>query len=166
MKYIIESSEALTLTKYHELPPIEPPEPVRPTGKIIPGFNFTWEEVLNEKDTDWVEYLNFIHYIVLLASMLQEYRGLLARSISIESWFRSTWYNDINLPSRGYASSKTSDHKQGRAADTNVTVSNHNIELWKQVCRRHGVFWSIGLYNWGMHLGFRFDKNKQWDYRK
>lgn len=157
MDYLISSDTEIKL--------IPVSDQVKPTGKIFPHGHFTWEEVLNVKDKDWKEYFVHIKNIILLVAMLEELRKELGKSISIESWFRSIWYNDVDLPSRGYASSTTSDHKQGRAVDTNIKPINDNINAWKKICNRHNVYWSYGLYNDWMHLGFRFDKNNNWDYR-
>lgn len=159
MKYIVDIED---MEEYYE------PNKLDYTGQLWQGCKFTWEEVRAGNGDEYIkatDLLKYVKNIILLASMLMVMRYRLGVPISVESWFRNAYYNNVILPSRGYKSSTTSDHLEGRAADTNVKATTKNIELWKQICKEHGVYWSIGLYSWGLHLGFRYDKNNQWDYR-
>ena len=112
-------------------------------------------------------YYDIAYNIVLLAAMLQELRDT-EGSISINSWFRPKFYNNVVLISHRYHSTITSDHLDGRAIDTSdIKPTDKNIKKWKNICKKYGVNYSIGLYNWGTHLGFRYDKkDRLWDWRK
>lgn len=163
MKYIIETD--IPIEEY-----IEPKVPDFPIGSILPNYNFTWEEVLGVGGDaiNYITYEEFSKYrdnALLLGIMLQEFRDWYGKPIHIESWLRSEYYNNVVLPDKGYNSSRISDHLEARAADTSVPVTSGNINKWKEICSKHKVYWSYGLYNNWMHLGFRFDKNNSWDYR-
>lgn len=139
--------------------------------------NWKWREYLQNNLTckgyegrnfNIVETEHILYMIQLHATMMQEYRNWYGRSINPESGHRPELYNDVVLIENGYKSTKTSDHKckNSCALDTDVPVTTRNINKWKEICNKHGVSWSIGLYDWGMHLGFRIDKpNRAWDWR-
>lgn len=138
------------------------------TGAILPNYHFTWEEVQAGDGKKYITQDLLEKYrdnAFLLAIMMEEFREWLGSSITPSCWLRETYYNNVILPKNGYASSKTSDHLEARAMDTDVKPTNERIAKWKDICHRHNVYWSIGLYaNW-MHMGFRFDNDHSYDYR-
>ncbi len=144
---------------------------------VIPQTpHFFWDEVLQNNlrvngvvgDFNVIEDTKVMRNIIQHALMLEEYREKIKRGINITSWYRPAKYNDIVLIRLGYRSSRTSDHKciNACATDTNVPVANFHIEAWKRICRKYKVSYSIGLYKWGLHLGWRRDvKTRIWDWR-
>lgn len=163
MKYLIET----------DVPIVEYVEDITkelPSGPIFQGYNFTWEEVFGA-DGDAIKYVDYDEFeenrdkIILQAIMMQEMRDWLNQAVHVDSWLRCSYYNDVIMVDKGYATSKTSDHKEGRASDTDISPTTENINKWKEICARHNVYYSYGLYTWGMHLGYRFDRNANWDYR-
>lgn len=139
--------------------------------------NFYWDEYLQnnlmvkgyeDKDFNTVEEAEIMYCICVHACCIQEFRNWYGKSIEGESGHRPELYNDVVLIELGYGSTKTSDHKFNKAGafDTDVPATTKNANKWKEICVRNGLAWSIGLYNWGMHLGFRIDKqNRLWDNR-
>ena len=144
---------------------------------ILPGLHFYWDEYLQNNlklkgyekyDFNTVESPHIMYEIVFHALMMEEFRSQLKRGISATSGHRPDIYNDVILIQKGYKSTKTSDHKFNNSAalDTNVPVSTTNISRWKAICKKYGVSYSIGLYKWGMHLGYRRNqKPRMWDWR-
>lgn len=154
MKYLVDESNL-----------VEYKSQLRTSGAILPGYHFYWEEVMGNNDEGYRDLTQTEPYrdnIILLAIMLEEFRNEYGRPMEVTSWFRPEYYNNVVLPEKGYASSTSSDHLEARAVDVAVPVTENNINLWKIICRRHGVFWSYGLYDTWMHLGFRFDHNHTW----
>ncbi len=115
-----------------------------------------------------IENPEIMYYAIIGSIMLEEYRTELGYPINGESGHRPEIYNDVILIDHGYKSTRTSDHKyiNSFAFDSDVKVTNINISKWKNICIKYGFNWSIGLYTWGMHLGFRVGKdNRMWDNR-
>ena len=159
MKYLIDSENLEQYT-----PPIEQK---LPEGEIVKGYKFFWHEVQSSVPDDIYEDKDVLQYmknIIILSCILQMYRIWLGTSIKINHWFRPQAYIK-SLKDRGYPVAVNSDHEQARAVDTNVSVSTRNIEKWKSLCKMFGVYYSIGLYSWGMHLGIRYDRSNFFDNR-
>ena len=145
---------------------------------VLPNTpNFLFDEVLQNNlmvkgyegyDFNCIDDMDILNNVYLHAIMLQEFRDWRGKGVGIESWYRPELYNDVVLIEHKYKSTKTSDHKciKACATDTNVPVSSVNINKWKEICNKHGVNWSIGLYSWGLHLGWRREQaNRLWDWR-
>jgi hypothetical protein len=142
-----------------------------PHTPILPGLHFYFDEYLQnnlklkgyEDDFNIIETPSIMYEIIFHALMMEEYRNRIMRSVNVESGHRPELYNDVVLPAHKYTSSKTSDHKFDKSAalDTNVPATPKHIEIWKEVCRDNDVSWSIGKYSWGLHLGYRRDKNNR-----
>ena len=151
---------------------IKPNDPVCPMSP-----HFKWGEILQnnliakgyeDRDFNIIIDPGVMYYAVVGATMLEEYRNELGHQISGQSGHRPELYNDVVLPDNNYNSTRTSDHKyiSSFAFDSDVRVTNLNIKLWKIICIKYGFNWSIGLYDWGMHLGFRVNNiNRMWDNR-
>lgn len=139
--------------------------------------NFRWNEILqnnltsqgyDDYDFNVVDDVEVMYEILFGCMLLEEYRSELGHQISGQSGYRPDLYNDVVLPDNGYASSRTSDHKfkKSFAFDSDVLVTKDNINRWKNICSRHNVYWSIGLYSWGIHLGYRrHTGTRLWDNR-
>jgi len=147
-----------------------------PHTPIIPGLHFYFDEYLQNNltltgydyDFNVIETPHVMYEIVFHALMMEEYRTDINRSIGVNSGYRPPMYNDVILIKKGYKSTTTSDHKciESCALDTNVPVTPTNISKWKALCTRKGVAYSIGLYSWGLHLGYRRNKEPRlWDWR-
>ena len=98
--------------------------------------------------------------------MLEEMRSILGHiSMIVTSWYRSAYYNDVIMKQLGYHTSYYSDHKEARAIDVKIAPTIENMNIWINICRKHNVTYSIGLYpsNNFMHLGFGSDKNRIWN---
>jgi len=134
--------------------------------------NFYWDEVLqnnlksektNIHDFNFVDNPGIMRNIIIQATMMQELRNFAGYPININSWYRPKIYNDIVLPDNGYHSSPTSDHLGFNSMACDVALENQNkfdvlIEKWKNLCMKYDVGWSIGVYDWGLHLGWRRHK--------
>lgn len=121
-----------------------------------------------DKDFNAVEEAEIMYYICVHATLMQEYRNWYGKSIEGESGHRPELYNDVVMIENGYATARDSDHKYKKsgAFDSDVPATTVNIKKWKEICLKHGYNWSLGYYHWGMHLGFRVDKqNREWDRR-
>lgn len=106
-----------------------------------------------------------------LAYTLQEIRYALlsetgeSHPIIITSGYRSPYYNDVVLHSRGIKTSKDSQHKLGKAADIVVRdmsptkVAKVVSKLRKKGCIPEG---GLGLYNGFVHIDNR-GYNVKWD---
>ena len=147
-----------------------------PHTPIIPGLHFYFDEYLQNNltltgydyDFNVIETPQVMYEIVFHALMMEEYRTDINRSIGVNSGYRPPMYNDVILIKKGYKSTTTSDHKciKSCALDTNVPVTTTNINKWKALCTKKGVAYSIGLYGWGLHLGYRRNKEPRlWDWR-
>lgn len=145
---------------------------------VLPSTpHFFWDEVLQnnmtvkgyeEKDFNVIMDPGIMRNIIMHAIMLEEFRGEYKKPMTINSWYRPELYNDVVLIAHKYKSTKTSDHKciNSCATDTNVPVSTQNMDIWSKICRKYGVSPSIGLYKWGLHLGWRRNKvARKWDWR-
>ena len=77
--------------------------------------NFKLSEFTCNDGSDTPEKL--IPNIVELVFQLQALRDYYGLPVSINSGYRSKHYNDVVLPSKGYNTSKNSQHKLGKAAD-------------------------------------------------
>ena len=139
--------------------------------------HFRWDEILQNNlnangyegyDFNYIDDPNIIYEVRFGCEMLEEYRDELGHQISGQSGHRPELYNDVVLPENKYASSRTSDHKYKRsfAFDSDVPATNVNIQKWKDICNKRRVHWSIGLYSWGLHLGYRrHTGTRLWDNR-
>jgi len=148
-----------------------------PHTPIIPGLHFYWDEYLQNNldlkgyedyDFNVIETAEIMYNIVLHALMMEEFRTKIGRGINAASGYRPDIYNDVVLIKLGYKSTKTSDHKCNNscALDTDAPVTSTNISVWKNICYKYGVSYSIGLYSWGLHLGYRRNKEPRlWDWR-
>lgn len=132
-------------------------------GKITE--NFYWHEVYDNNTSDYQYFdLQFYDNVIKLSQMLEELRQYIGRPINVNSWYRPTYYNDVVMPNLGYHTSSRSDHKIATAIDTPIQPTVGIINKWKTICEKHEVNYSIGSYDWGMHLGFRRDlNNRQWN---
>jgi hypothetical protein len=139
---------------------------------VIPSTpHFFWDEVLQNdgsipafKDRDFniVEDPGVMRNIIQHALMMEEYRELIGGApISINSWYRPEIYNSVVLKENGYDSSYISDHlcTNSCATDVEVAVTTDHKEKWKQVCLNWRVHYNIVMYSWGMHLGWRTDRD-------
>lgn len=144
---------------------------------VLPNTpNVRWDEMLqNNQMVEGYEDKNFnevidvevIYYICVFACMMQEFRDWHG-SVDTDSGYRPELYNDVVLIENGYKSTKTSDHKFNKSGawDCHISVSNANINKWKEICTKYGVSYSIGKYSWGLHLGFRVEEEPRlWDWR-
>lgn len=139
--------------------------------------HFKWGEILQnymtvkgyeKKNFNVIEDPEVMYNAVVGAMMLEEYRAILGHQISGNSGHRPELYNDVVLPENGYNSDRLSDHKykDSFAFDSDVPPTYENIQKWEYVCDQWGVSPSLGLYPWGMHLGWRRNQPpRQWDYR-
>lgn len=139
-------------------------------GYITPHFK--WEETYQgNKSAKGYKYILTKYEInaTILAVLLEELREYVGKPIVPTNWFRPTYYNDVVLPSKGYKTSTSSDHKEARAIDTkSVKLTKENIEKWKEICHSHGLHYSIGKYVFDnplrnyIHLGFEWYKDYEW----
>jgi hypothetical protein len=144
-----------------------------PVSPMSPHFR--WGEILQNnltakgyegRDFNVIIDPGVMYYAVIGSIMLEEYRWELGHQISGESGHRPEIYNDVVLIDNGYAASRTSDHKyiDSFAFDSDVPATQDNITKWKNKCIKYGFSWSLGLYSWGMHLGFRVNQeNRIWN---
>lgn len=139
--------------------------------------NIYWDEMLQnnmtiegyeDKDFNVVDEPAVMYCICKQALMMQEFRNHHGSVIN-SSGYRPELYNDVVLIEHGYKSEKDSDHKYNNSGAwdcTNVKPSDWNIKKWQEICNNYGVSWSIGLYSWGTHLGWRKNKPvRMWDNR-
>ena len=77
--------------------------------------NFYLKEFESKDGADTPE--DVLHNLRLLTEQLQILRDYTGLPIKINSGYRSPYYNDVVLPSRGIKASKNSQHKLGKAAD-------------------------------------------------
>jgi hypothetical protein len=131
-------------------------------GKITDNFN--WYECYNSNANGYKYFdLQFYDNVLQLSKMLEELREYTGEPINVHSWYRPVYYNDVVMPRKGYHTSTRSDHKLASAIDTSINPTVGVINKWKSICNRYEVSYSIGVYDWGMHLGFRNDLgNRQW----
>ncbi|GLB51710.1 hypothetical protein NBRC110019_07490 [Neptunitalea chrysea] len=102
-----------------------------------------------------------------LAKNLQVLRDYLGVPITLTNGYRSPHYNDVVLPSRGYKTSKNSQHKKGKAGDIKAqgksplqvkSAIEHLIATGKM--KQGGV----GIYKTFIHYDIR-GYRARWDYR-
>jgi len=147
-----------------------------PHTPVIPQTpNFYWDEVLQNNlesskvsgDFNYIDHPGIMRNVIIQALMLQELREWYKKPIQINSWYRPREYNDIVLPDNGYHSSPTSDHLHINSSAVDAEIHYNDIERvaqkWKKICNKYDVSWSIGVYDWGLHLGWRRNKdNRIW----
>ena len=113
--------------------------------------------------------LNVYYNLQKLAIQLQVLRNYLEAPISINSGYRSEYYNDVVLPSKGYNTSKNSQHKLGNAADIVVkgfkpSIVAYHIE--KLIDKGEMLQGGIGIYNGFVHYDIGYNgKRRRWDKR-
>lgn len=150
---------------------------IKANTPVIPQTpHFTWGEVLQNnlngyenKDFNVIIEAGVMRNVIIHALMLEEFRLKINKSVPVNSWYRPDLYNDVVLDEHGYKSTKTSDHKcyNSSATDVPLQPTTKIINIWKEICDNHNVSWSIGMYNWGTHLGWRRGKDTRlWDWRK
>lgn len=120
--------------------------------------NFSLNEFVSTKDKDKNNIYVVLSSIKELAHNLQVLRDHLGKPIRINSGFRSKWYNDEYLPSKGVRTARKSQHKKGQAADirvggmTSKELHNTIAVLMRQGKMKKG---GLGLYNTFVHYDIR-----------
>lgn len=161
---------------------------IRITNKNLTK-HFTVREMVQGNQEDWQEEVIINKEVMDFIKMMDEFREWYNRSISPNSWYRPSRYNDVILPQRGVATSSTSMHKDARAIDFslphefNSFSSSRKEEFlnnvktkWLAICKEYGYAGGIGFYDTFIHLDNRDKHNKgkklncgdhqHWDFRK
>lgn len=111
--------------------------------------NFTFSELANNKAKEDVKAI-FNDDIKMFAEMLQELRNWYAKSMKVNSWFRTPSFN------KSCGGASNSLHLKGLAMDWGVkhTPAQHiNVQnKWAEICKAYGVIGGINHYTNGYHL--------------
>ena len=111
---------------------------------------------------------NVFYNVAKLAIQLQTLRNHINKSITVNSGYRSPYYNDVVLPSKGIKTSKNSQHKLGKAADIKVKGLSSSIVygiIEDLISKGEMLQGGLGLYNGFVHYDIR-NSNARWDFRK